>query len=54
MAAAVAVTLVTGADYMARALRLRRAAGGHPVKDTPGDGAGAAPVTPSGELGGGQ
>jgi CDP-diacylglycerol--glycerol-3-phosphate 3-phosphatidyltransferase len=32
MAAAVAVTLVTGADYVARALRLRRAAGGHPAQ----------------------
>jgi len=29
MAAAVAVTVVTGADYVVRALRLRRAAGGH-------------------------
>src|SRR6266700_6049230 len=70
MAAAVAVTLVTGVDYVARALRLRRAAGSHPAKDTrgggpaaapgpapgdgPGDSQGAAPVTPSGEMGGAQ
>src|SRR6266571_943321 len=70
MAAAVAVTLVTGADYVVRALRLRRAAGSHPAKDTrgggpaaapgpapgdgPGDSQGAAPVTPSGEMGGAQ
>ena len=32
MAAAVAVTLVTGADYVARALRLRRAAHGAPAE----------------------
>ena len=31
MAAAVAVTLVSGADYVLRALRLRRAASGHPA-----------------------
>jgi CDP-diacylglycerol--glycerol-3-phosphate 3-phosphatidyltransferase len=39
MAAALAVTLVTGGDYVARALRLRRAAGGRPA------GAATAPVT---------
>ena len=48
MAAAVVVTLVTGADYVLRALRLRRAAGGHG-----GHPPGAAPAARPGNAGGG-
>jgi len=47
MAAAVVVTLVTGADYVVRALRLRRAAGGHG-----GHPPGAAPAARPGSAGG--
>jgi CDP-diacylglycerol---glycerol-3-phosphate 3-phosphatidyltransferase len=43
MAAAVAVTLVTGADYVVRALRLRRAAGGGGGGVQPPDAAAAGP-----------
>jgi CDP-diacylglycerol---glycerol-3-phosphate 3-phosphatidyltransferase len=50
MAAAVAVTLLTGIDYVARALRLRRAAGAGRAA-VAGREAARPPVTPSGEPG---
>ena len=51
MAAAVAVTLVTGVDYVARALRLRRAAGSLPddaARNLPADAARADVAPPAG------
>jgi len=52
MAAAVAVTLVTGVDYVARALRLRRAARSVPADARRADGAGPGEgIGPGGSLG---
>src|SRR5258708_26450821 len=49
MAAAVAVTLVTGADYLLRAIRLRRTAPGAPARQPPaGTGGQAGARAPAG------
>lgn len=52
MAAAVAVTLVTGVDYVARALRLRRAARSQPADGLAGSGLGAGGQVAAGPAGG--